>query len=364
VLALILACTPLPLWADDPDTPPLTPTQPTPLADSPRTLNAPVPQSTPEATATPEPTPTHTVQPGTSHIAVLASECVVPVGDVASSDVFVQLTDVRPGIVRLRLVLNFDPQIVHVQDADGNPANGTQVALAPFFEGQQTTYENLVDNDRGEIALTLGQLGGTGVEETSSWRKVATIAWIGRQAGNSPLTVSEQSRFTATDGRDHPASARHHSTVFVRLPGKIAGAVLLQGRTEHGNTLVTASLSAGRVDRGYTAADGSFALTVSQGEGFYTVAASATGYLTAKGNRPVKLTVGSEVDLGQVTLLGGDVNGDDQIDIRDLSYVAYHLGETDAQSDVNGDGQVDILDLTLIAGNFGTKGPTSWPTLE
>jgi hypothetical protein len=71
--------------------------------------------------------------------------------------------------------------------------------------------------------------------------------------------------------------------------------------------------------------------------------------------------VGSEVTLPPVTLLGGDINGDNTIDIRDLSYVAYHFGGPDAQSDINGDGRVDILDLTLIAGNFGTKGPTLWP---
>jgi hypothetical protein len=65
--------------------------------------------------------------------------------------------------------------------------------------------------------------------------------------------------------------------------------------------------------------------------------------------------------LAPVTLLGGDVNGDNLIDIRDLSYVAYHLGGPDAQADINGDGKVDILDLTMIAGNFGIKGPTLWP---
>jgi hypothetical protein len=37
------------------------------------------------------------------------------------------------------------------------------------------------------------------------------------------------------------------------------------------------------------------------------------------------------------------------------------MGSPDAQADINGDGEVTILDLTLIAGNFGSRGPTTWP---
>jgi hypothetical protein len=302
-----------------------------------------------------------TLQPGTAHLAVLVSEAVVPVGGTASSDIFLHLEDVQPGIVRLRLVLNFDPQVVHVQDSDGHAANGVQVALASFFGGIQTVSENRVDNSRGEIALTLLQTEGEPIQETNSWQKVATITWLGRQAGNSPLTVNQASRLTASDGQAYPPSALHHGTAFVRLPGQIRGQVLLQGRVEHGNTQVTGALSATRVNQSYTGTDGRFELTVSHGEGFYTLSASAPGYLSAESSRPVKLTVGSKVELAPITLLGGDMNGDNSIDIRDLAYVAYHMHGTDARSDINGDGQVDILDLTLIASNFGAIGPKNWP---
>jgi hypothetical protein len=303
-------------------------------------------------------------QPATAHLAILVNECVVPVGGTASSEVFVHLEDVNPGIVRMRLVLQFDPQVVQIQDADQNAANGIQAALSAFFPGTQTTVENQADNARGEITLVLAQAERVPVTETASWQKVATIVWIGRQAGNSALTISEQSRFTDLDGQDYPPSALNHGTIFARLPGQIRGRVLLQGRSEHGNTQVSGSLAPMRVNRSYTASDGSFMLTATHGEGFYTLSASAVGYLTAEGSRPVKLAVGSEVALAPITLLGGDINGDNVIDIRDLSYVAYHFGGPDAQSDVNGDGQVDILDLTLIAGNFGKKGPTPWPISE
>jgi hypothetical protein len=329
---LVLLCIPVPLWADVPDAPDLAQTKGTSLE--------------------------------TAHLAVLVSECVVPVGGTASSEVFVQLKDVRPGIEGLRLVLTFDPQIVHVEDADQDALNGTQVVVSQFFEHLQNTVENQADNVRGEIKLALAQGEGTPIEETVSWRKVAMITWIGQQAGNSAVTVGQESRFTAADGQTYPPSAWDNATVYARLPGQIRGRVLLQGRDEHASTQVTSSLSASRVDRTDTELDGSFVLTVSHGEGFYTVSASAAGYLTAQGSRPIKLTVGSEIDLGTVTLQGGDVNGDDVIDIRDLSFVAYHLGGGDVQADANVDGKVDILDLTMLAGNFGEVGPTTWPIPE
>jgi len=70
--------------------------------------------------------------------------------------------------------------------------------------------------------------------------------------------------------------------------------------------------------------------------------------------------VDATVSLGEITLIGGDVNGDNEIDVRDLSYVAWHFDETTSDADVNGNGIVDIFDLSLIAANFGRKGPVEW----
>jgi hypothetical protein len=351
LIALFLA------WA----TPPLRADQSTPTPAPADT--APLPTATPQAADREANSPAAAAL-GTAHLAVLISECVVSVGATASSEIFVHLEDVQPGVVGMRLVIRFDPQVVQVQDTDQNPANGTQAALAAFFPGAQTTLENRADNTRGEIKLTLVQSEQVPVSQTSSWQKVATVVWMGRQAGNSALTIDAQSRFTGLDGMEYLPTVLNHGTAFVRLPGQIRGHVLLQGRGEHGNTEIRGLLAAARINRTYTAGDGSFVLTAAHGEGFYTLSASAVGYLTAQGTRPIKLTVGSEVELAPITLVGGDINKDDLIDIRDLSYVAYHLGSPDAQADISGDGKVDILDLTLIAGNFGLKGPIPWPIAD
>ena len=37
-----------------------------------------------------------------------------------------------------------------------------------------------------------------------------------------------------------------------------------------------------------------------------------------------------------------DVNGDDQIDLLDLTLVAQNFGQTNSQADINNDGTVDI----------------------
>jgi hypothetical protein len=316
-----------------------------------------------EQQATPTPTPSSPL-PGTAHLAVQVGESVVAVGGTASSEVFVSLTDVQPGISGFSLNLRFDPKVVQVVDADGIAGNGTQVETVTFFVGPQvgpqTVTENRVDNVAGEIWLTVMQEGDTPVHDTPSWYKVATLVWTGSREGNSVVSVGSASYFVGPGGQRFELDAARNGTVFVRKPAQIQGTVWLQGRETSDGAQVACELSAARVDTVGARPDGRFVLTTSHGEGFYTVRASAPGYLSAEGDRPVKLTVGSSVDLGEVVLYGGDATGDDRVDIRDLSYVAWQFDGDDAKADINGDGQVDILDLSLIAGNFGRVGPTSW----
>lgn len=74
----------------------------------------------------------------------------------------------------------------------------------------------------------------------------------------------------------------------------------------------------------------------------------------------VKAGSGASLDLGEMALVGGDLNGDNRIDILDLSYIGYRFATADAGADLNGDGVVNILDLTLVGGHFGQTGPVRW----
>ncbi len=71
------------------------------------------------------------------------------------------------------------------------------------------------------------------------------------------------------------------------------------------------------------------------------------------------LTLG--LDLDTLILPIGDVNGDNVIDIFDLSYLAAHYKSNDLAADLNVNGVVDIFDLTLAASNYQRRGAIPWP---
>ena len=58
-----------------------------------------------------------------------------------------------------------------------------------------------------------------------------------------------------------------------------------------------------------------------------------------------------------MTLLAGDMNGDEVINIFDLAYIATKYRSTDPLADLTADGQVDIVDLALAATNYKRQGP-------
>ncbi len=88
------------------------------------------------------------------------------------------------------------------------------------------------------------------------------------------------------------------------------------------------------------------------------VTVSRPGYLTAQA-----VNVRPHDDLGLVTLLAGDVTGDDVVNIFDLTVTAGSLNAPVGNStaleimDFNGDGVITIADLALIAKNYNMAGP-------
>lgn len=65
--------------------------------------------------------------------------------------------------------------------------------------------------------------------------------------------------------------------------------------------------------------------------------------------------------LGSITLLAGDINADNVIDILDIAAIAGDYGGDSAAFDLNQDGTVDIFDLSISAKNYQQKGPlTGW----
>lgn len=103
--------------------------------------------------------------------------------------------------------------------------------------------------------------------------------------------------------------------------------------------------------------DGTFSLTTPAGT--YTIRATASGFLTAEGS--VTLTGGSTTTMPTISLLAGDIDGNDVIDQFDALTIGMNYNASiPAAADLNNDGVINVLDLEVLAGNYRETGPTVW----
>ena len=89
----------------------------------------------------------------------------------------------------------------------------------------------------------------------------------------------------------------------------------------------------------------------------YTVQLTGTGYKPFETEVALKdyskhLIVGT----GDGTFTLGDVNGDHEVDIKDLTAMREHLGGKNPDFDLDGDGKVDVTDLSYVNHNRGNTG--------
>jgi hypothetical protein len=150
----------------------------------------------------------------------------------------------------------------------------------------------------------------------------------------------------------------------VESPTPIASATPLPNGTLNGQVLalkpVTVSLfDAGNVLVTSVAAnpDGTFSLTAPVGT--YTVFATASGFLSAQGS--AVLNPGSTTTKPNVTLLAGDIDGNNVIDQFDALTIGINYNSAaPAAADLNNDGVINVLDLELLAQNYRDTGPIVW----
>ena len=174
-------------------------------------------------------------------------------------------------------------------------------------------------------------------------------------------TILKETGVTVTDDRNGRVTPRIDawaavSQVAGHTDGTAVGVVLLQGRTNYSGTQVR--LSAGSCADATSSAvttttgpDGHFELTVQLLAGSQPcLQVTHPGYLAGQHNA-------ASGNLGVITLPGGDVTGDNAVDIFDLAYIASRYNGTDPSADLNADGLVDIFDLTMAAGNYNRDGP-------
>lgn len=165
----------------------------------------------------------------------------------------------------------------------------------------------------------------------------------------TPTSTSSTPTETATP----TSTASPTPTSTPVAPGTLTGQVLAGkpvtvGLYDATNTLVT-SVAAN--------ANGTFSLTAPAGT--YTVRAVASGFLSAQGS--TTLTSGTTSAMPTITLLAGDIDGNDVIDQLDALTIGMNYNAASpAEADLNNDGVINVLDLELLAQNYRETGPTVW----
>jgi N-acetylneuraminic acid mutarotase len=235
-----------------------------------------------------------------------------------------------------------DPAVLEIQSAE----------FGDFFDPVlRVALIDQVDAVNGEWLGAISQqnpadpLSGDGL--------YATLEYVAQAPGTS--NVSCEPIFSDRDGFTLPVT--YSGTEITVLPfATLEGVVLYQGRTGHAGIEVTASGEVTQSDE--TDAAGTFVLDELR-SGDYEVEASAALYLPACAHE-VTVTSGETVTLDAVTLLGGDLTGNEVIDIGDLSLLGAGFGTPATGADINADGIVNVQDLAILAGNYETSGCREW----
>ncbi len=93
--------------------------------------------------------------------------------------------------------------------------------------------------------------------------------------------------------------------------------------------------------------------------GTNTVIARADGFLSAQ--KTTTITIGSTITLPTISLLAGDIDGNNIIDQFDALTIGMNYNSSlPTAADLNNDGIINVLDLELLAKNYRKIGPTVW----
>jgi len=261
----------------------------------------------------------------------------IGVGAVAAVEVHVQNV---ANFYGAQFELRFNPALIEGVSV----VEGTAFTSLPAG-GYMTTQKDFV-GDRARFAASL-----VGQPPLNGDLHLATITFRGRTNGSSPLTWA--TLLLANDaGASIPYISRTGSIAVTDLIN-IVGYAHMQGRTDHSG--IDVEVSGPIVADVVTAADGKYEInTVPAGR--YQLLFEHPMYLAAQLTN-CDTGSGTEFRPPTVTLLAGDLNKDQRIDILDLTRCAGVFGTADPGADINGDGVVDLFDLVLIGINFGRTGP-------
>jgi hypothetical protein len=225
---------------------------------------------------------------------------------------------------------------------------GTDPAVA-LFGPQGGSFIVAIAGSNGQRAINDGAVFSFNVTGLQAGQ--ASIACVTRAStGDGALTVIDS---TAVDiivgGAPSPTPTTGPGTSSSILTGQVLATKPVTVRLyDGGNTLITSTTAN---------LDGTFSLTAPAGN--YTVVATAPGFLSAQG--PAILSTGVTTTKSTISLLAGDIDGNNVIDQYDALTIGmnYNLATPNA-ADLNADGIINVLDLELLAANYRAAGALNW----
>ena len=140
---------------------------------------------------------------GATGILIQPSSSNVPVGDTVTVDIRIEaVTDLYGVDVRL----SFDPTLLEVQDADGNPANGVQIEVGSF-PAPDVVVNNEADNSAGTIWYAVSQRNDLHPDPVSGSGVAASVTFKGLAVGTSPVAFTYQ-KMVKKDGEQITATTQ------------------------------------------------------------------------------------------------------------------------------------------------------------
>ena len=231
-------------------------------------------------------------------------------------------------------------------------------------------YGSWGDEGRLQLPLQVQQEGdATQVRGTLS-QKAPAVAVSGEQQF---MQMNYQAQLTTADVvfaceaqlSDANGIELEHQTqdVTVRLDdgihggsAVISGSINIPGVSDLSGVTVKVTINGRTIDVTPNS-DGSFEFDNLR-DGDFTVSVVAEQYVQSCLNTEV--TGGNSVNLGNIELLAGDINNDNEINIADFTYLAGRYGSSvgddrfDVKADLNKDGEINIQDLAILGSHFGS----------
>ena len=242
-------------------------------------------------------------------------------------------------------------------------ASLTVTGSAPTATPTAATTEPATQTPDGSETATPTPDGSETATSTPNGSETATSTPDGSETATATQTPEGSVTATSTpDGSETATPDGSATATPVESPTPTATA--LPDGTLTGQVVASKPVTVGLYDATDTLVtsvnanpDGTFSLTAPGG--MYTIRATAEGFLSAEGS--ANISSGSTVTMPTISLLAGDIDGNDVIDQFDALTIGMNYnGSTPAAADLNNDGVINVLDLEVLAGNYRETGPTVW----